>query len=307
MAADPYEEFRDELVAAGVLLPTGVEGLWGRSQAFETIVEGISRLVTAAGQDDGPEVVRFPPLLSRAVFERTDYLRSFPDLIGSVHGFSGDDRDHAALLRTVESGGDWSAGLTATDVVLLPAACYPVYPLCTGRLATPRRFDIVGLCFRSEPSVDPARMQSFRQHEQVYVGDAEGALAFRDFWVEQASAILRGLGLKVDVDVANDPFFGRAGRMLAANQRQSALKFEVLSPICSDEKPTAIASCNCHQDHFGLPFGIRTADGAPAHSACVGFGLERIALALLRTHGLDPAAWPADVRTRVLGAQPATG
>jgi hypothetical protein len=28
----------------------------------------------------------------------------------------------------------------------------------------------------------------------------------------------------------------------------------------------------------------------------VGFGLERVALALFKTHGLDPRSWPADVR-----------
>jgi hypothetical protein len=28
----------------------------------------------------------------------------------------------------------------------------------------------------------------------------------------------------------------------------------------------------------------------------VGFGLERVALALFRTHGLDGAAWPREVR-----------
>jgi hypothetical protein len=49
-------------------------------------------------------------------------------------------------------------------------------------------------------------------------------------------------------------------------------------------------------DHFGVAFGIRTADGAVAHSACVGFGLERIALALFKKHGLALSAWPASVK-----------
>jgi hypothetical protein len=61
-------------------------------------------------------------------------------------------------------------------------------------------------------------------------------------------------------------------------------------------------SSNCHRDHFAVPFGIETADGAVAHSACVGFGIERVALALLRRHGLDPARWPAPVRDRLRAA-----
>jgi seryl-tRNA synthetase len=71
-------------------------------------------------------------------------------------------------------------------------------------------------------------------------------------------------------------------------------------PICSTEKPTAIGSCNYHLDHFGIAFDIRTADGSIAHSACVGFGLERVALALFKTHGLQLAKWPGEVRD-VLG------
>ena len=41
---------------------------------------------------------------------------------------------------------------------------------------------------------------------------------------------------------------------------------------------------------------MHTADGAVAHSACFGFGLERVALALAAKHGFDVAAWPASVR-----------
>ena len=71
-------------------------------------------------------------------------------------------------------------------------------------------------------------------------------------------------------------------------------------PICSLEKPTAISSCNYHLDTFGVAFDIKTGDGNPAHSACVGFGLERIALALFKTHGLRLSGWPREVRD-VLG------
>jgi seryl-tRNA synthetase len=102
------------------------------------------------------------------------------------------------------------------------------------------------------------------------------------------------------VEIANDPFFGRAGKLLAMNQRESALKFELLVPVCSEEKPTACVSFNYHEDHFGQVFEIHLADGRRAHTACVGFGLERITLALLKHHGLDPARWPAATR-EVLG------
>jgi hypothetical protein len=48
-------------------------------------------------------------------------------------------------------------------------------------------------------------------------------------------------------------------------------------------------------------YGLRTADGEVAHTACLGFGLERVVLALLHTHGLDLHAWPAAVRGKLWG------
>ena len=100
----------------------------------------------------------------------------------------------------------------------------------------------------------------------------------------------------MEIVVANDPFFGRGGKVQKAMQKEQALKFEFVIPICSAEKPTAIGSCNYHMDHFGVAFGIKSADGNVAHSACVGFGLERIALALFKTHGLEISSWPRHVR-----------
>ncbi|TIR81304.1 MAG: hypothetical protein E5X19_31010, partial [Mesorhizobium sp.] len=90
------------------------------------------------------------------------------------------------------------------------------------------------------------------------------------------------LDLPCEVDLANDPFFGRGGRMMANNQRDQGLKFELLIPVTSIEKPTACLSFNYHQDHFGQTWGLKFADGEFCHSACVGFGLERVALAPVR-------------------------
>ncbi|HXQ62548.1 MAG TPA: amino acid--[acyl-carrier-protein] ligase [Acidimicrobiales bacterium] len=301
MADDSFGTFRRELLDSGLVLDAGVEGLYGRSLAYEEIISGIMGLTTRTGADDGAMSVHFPPVIPRWLLEKTDYLKSFPDLTGSVHTFRGDDKLHARLLALVDGGHDWVEVLEPADVVLRPAACHPVYPLCTdGPLPDGgRRFEVHGWCFRHEPSADPARMLAFRMHEFVYVGDPDGATAHRDAWVKRGTAMLEGLGLEVDVVVANDPFFGRVGRVLAANQREEALKLEFVTPITSTESPTAIASVNRHQDHFGVTFGISSADGGVAHSACFAVGVDRTALALLKRHGLDPSGWPADVRARL--------
>jgi seryl-tRNA synthetase len=298
--AETTPTLRDELLAAGLLIDTGVDGLYGRTGAYEAIVEGLERWIIAKAIDQPVETVRFPPVMARKVFDETDYLRSFPDLMGSVHTFRGNDRDHAKLVALWESGGDWQAALVPAEVVLCSATCHPLYPLCTGRLVEGgRRFDVSGYCFRCEPSLDPARMQAFRMHEYVYVGDPDEAEAHRDRGLERGLELLSGLGLEVSAVPANDPFFGRVGKMLSANQLDEVLKMEIVTPVNSVEAPTAIMSANCHRDHFGVPFSIETADGSVAHSACVAFGVDRVTLALLRTHGVDPGKWPAAVRTQL--------
>jgi seryl-tRNA synthetase len=181
--------------------------------------------------------------------------------------------------------------------MLTPAACYPLYPTARGRLpAGGRLVDLQSHIFRHEPSVDPARMQSFRQREFVRLGTSEQAQAHRDEWTEKGMSLFRRLGLQVELVLANDPFFGRGGQFMAAAQHEQQLKFEIVTAICSDEKKTAISSFNYHLDHFGKSFDIESAPSTPAHSSCVGFGLERITLALLKTHGLSHVDWPREVR-----------
>jgi len=295
--SEAYEAFRAQLIGAGLLVGTGVDGLYGKSARYESVVGALDGLITKTMVDQPAEELAFPPVMARWVFDKTDYLKSFPDLMGSIHTFRGTDRQHAELISRATSGGDWPACLVPAEVVLCSATCHPVYPLCTGTLPEGgRRFEVNGYCFRCEPSIDPVRMQAFRMHEYVYVGDPETAQKHRDSGLERGMDLLGRLGLAVEAVPANDPFFGRLGTMLAANQRDEALKMEIVTPVCSTERPTAIMSANCHRDHFGTPFEIRDASGGTAHSACVAFGVDRVTLALLRNHGLDPSGWPSSVR-----------
>jgi seryl-tRNA synthetase len=191
-----------------------------------------------------------------------------------------------------------------TDLVLTPAACYPVYPAVAGRgRLAPGGVTVdagSAYVFRHEPSGDPARMQMFHQREIVRIGEPEQVGEWRERWRNRAVQMLCAIGLDARLDVATDPFFGRSGRMLAASQREQELKFEVSVPIAGPE-PTAVASFNYHQDHFASAYRIEMADGSGAHTACLGFGLERITLALFRTHGLEVDAWPEESRGELWG------
>jgi len=291
-----------DLIEQRLLIETGVPGVYGRGGDFEEIRERVASLVTRAGVAEQPEQMRFPPVLPRRDLETVGYLKSFPHLAGSIFSFEGTEAQAAEQHERASCHEDWSSFQSMTDLVLTPAACYPVYPALANRgpLAPGGvTVDAGGAyVFRHEPSLDPARMQMFHQREIVRVGEPETVQAWRDGWRERALELLGSLGLDVELDVASDPFFGRSGRMLAASQREQQLKFEVLTPLGGDE-PTAVASFNYHQDHFASAYDLRMRDGEGAHTACLGFGLERITLALLSTHGLDIRKWPQEVRGRL--------
>ena len=297
------EEFLRDLVGAGYLIESGVAGVYGRGEPFERVRLGFDAKVTAAADTEDPERMVFPPLLPRRQMEEVGYLKSFPHLACTVFAFEGDEEAAAEQERRAEAHEDWSGNQRMTDLVLKPAACYPVYPavaargpLAPGGLTVDAGGTYV---FRHEPSGDPARLQAFHQREIVRIGEPETVLAWRDTWRDRAVELLRSVGIDARPDVASDPFFGRAGRLLARSQKAQELKFEVLAPIAGPE-PTAVASFNYHQDHFSSVYGLEIDAAAgeerTAHTACLGFGLERITLALVREHGLDQDRWPVAVR-----------
>jgi len=291
-------ETRTEGLAETLFRPSGVEGLHARTALFERVVEGLQTLITRH-RETGVEVLRFPPVMSRRNLEKSGYLHSFPHLLGAVCCLHGDEAQiRAAVDRPAKDGG-WVASLSPTDLVLAPAACYPVYPLAAERGALPKNgatFDVACDCFRHEPSRNLDRMQSFRMREYVFIGASEQVVEFRARWIERAQGIAQQLGLTHRLAGASDPFFGRVGKIMAVSQMEQALKLELLIPVRSAEDPTACMSFNCHRDHFGATWGLRTADGAVAHTGCVAFGIDRLALALFVQHGREPAKWPRSVR-----------
>ncbi|GAC1321439.1 MAG: amino acid--[acyl-carrier-protein] ligase [Chloroflexota bacterium] len=294
----------DRLVAHGLIIPLGVDGVFGRGPVFEDVLTRFSELAGRAGRADSPERLHFPPVIPRNLLENSGFLNAFPHLAGTIFSFEGNDGRHREMQDAIANGQDWSAFQHMTDVALASAACYPVYATAPGILpAAGRAIDVTSYCFRHEPSADPTRMQSFRMREFIRLGTPERVASWRESWMERGVELLSSLGLPVRLVTASDPFFGRVGRMLASNQREQKLKFEAVVPVISDEQPTAVMSFNYHGEHFSSKFGIRTDADTLAHTACLGFGLERITMALFTTHGFDPRAWPSEIQGKLWASQ----
>ena len=209
--------------------------------------------------------MRFPPILNRTHFERSGYLEVVSAPRRHDSQLRGSERAHRELLQAVEAGRRLERGLPGGArscsrrrpaircIRCSPARCRP-----SGRLV-----DVMSYCFRHEPSDDAGRMQMFRMHEHVRAAEPETVMAWREMWLGRVEWLVdnarprgaRGRGVRSVL----------RPRRHTARRRASAisrLKLEIVAPIASDERPTAIISLNYHQDHFGALFGITTADGA---------------------------------------------
>jgi seryl-tRNA synthetase len=285
-------------IAEALLLPSGIDGVYARTALFEQAVTGLSTLISRL-RDADTEVLRFPPVMSRRQVEKSGYLKSFPHFLGCVSCLGGEEAEVRATVERSEAGEDWTSSLAAADLVLSPAACYPVYPLVASRGDVPAGgllFDVACDCFRREPSKMLDRLQSFRMREYVCIGTPAEVEEFRKRWLSRAQNFAGQLGLSWHIDTASDPFFGRGGVLMARSQVEQSLKFELLIPVHSSEQPTACMSFNYHRDHFGLTWNLKTEAGEVAHTGCVAFGIDRLALALFATHGIDVPRWPLSVR-----------
>ena len=300
---EPAQPVRSlDSIAEALLLPTGIDGVYARTAIFEQVVGGLGALISRYCESN-TEVLRFPPVMSRRQVEKSGYLKSFPHFLGCVSCLGGAEANINSAVERSEAGEDWTQALAAADLVLSPAACYPVYPLVASRGHVPAgglTFDVACDCFRREPSQNLDRLQSFRMREYVRIGTPEEVDEFRRAWMARAPGFAKQLGLPWRIDTASDPFFGRGGKLMAMSQVEQALKFELLVPVRSAEEPTACMSFNYHRDHFGATWNLRNEGGEVAHTGCVAFGIDRLALALFATHGIDLPLWPTRVRQALM-------
>ena len=166
---EPAQPVRSlDSIAEALLLPTGIDGVYARTAMFEQAVDGLTALISRY-REPNTEVLRFPPVMSRRQVEKSGYLKSFPHFLGCVSCLGGDEAEIKSAVERSEAGEDWTQALAAADLVLSPAACYPVYPLVASRGDVPAgglMFDVACDCFRREPSQN-ARPAAVVPHARI--------------------------------------------------------------------------------------------------------------------------------------------
>lgn len=272
------------------------------NESVTNLEDALDQFILAHDTEQKTTHLRFPPIIDISVLKNNGYFSSFPTFAGCISSFSEKRGKHEDLLYSLLCDEPIEPYIESTGLALTPAACYPIYPAIAKEGPLPEDGKIISVhswCFRHEPSADPARRCAFRMREFVYLGSKEGALQFRQNWVETAQSIVKKLDLVGKLDIANDPFFGDGAELMAKKQQEERLKYEILLPITSAEKPNACISFNYHKTHFSATWGIHQANGELAHSACVGFGVERLTLAFLARHGSAPSNWSETIKEQL--------
>jgi seryl-tRNA synthetase len=242
------------------------------------------RFLGWAAEIDAPPML-FPALLRADRLAKLDYFKNFPHLAVVASQILPD------RLEGYAKGGTAADGIPGADLadghyVLPSAACYSIYLHLEGTvLAGPRYVTTVATCFRNENAyTELQRLWSFSMREIVCLGTADDVERHLRAFKERILGFASGLGLTLDIEVASDPFY-QPGGSRALMQKLFPQKEELLYG-----RSLAIASLNFHRNFFGERCNIRSADGEPAFTGCVAFGIERWLHALLDRFAGDVGA-----------------
>jgi seryl-tRNA synthetase len=249
----------------------------------------------------------YPALLESDVLSRSGYFTSFPHHVCLVSHLS-EDFDGIEAFRAANTDSSTlhipdPRALNLADAALRPAVCLPIYRALEGSTLTSRGLTITttGKAFRYESRnlSGMHRLWDFSMREIVFVGAAKFVEEQRARVVEAVTKLMNAWDLAVRVVSASDPFFATVRGSKALWQRSRALKYEMMVDVGAGS--IAAGSINFAGELFGNAFAIRTPQGNPVTTACVGFGLERLVLAFFAQHGFDRARWPDEMREVVFG------
>jgi seryl-tRNA synthetase len=248
-----------------------------------------------------------PTLIPADVLAKCDYFRSFPNTVTFACHLEPD----AAVINRFRARHEHKTcvdhealgDMATPEACLSPAVCYHVYHRNQGLTLPPEgiAYSVRGKCFRYESSNmrELTRLWDFTMRELVFLGTGEYVLEERERCVQIIGEFLDDLGLAAEIRTASDPFYiAPDASSKTYFQLTAETKYE-LSAVLPNEQRLAIGSLNYHTDFFGRAFDINVEGAGPAHSSCIGFGLERFVCAFLAQHGDNPENWPESVRNAI--------
>lgn len=175
-----------------------------------------------------------------------------------------------------------------------PSTCYHCYAArANSDIGGDRAITAITRCHRFEAANHQqfGRLLEFSLREVIFLGSPDYARQTRATTLELVETLASDWCLYGELAAANDPFFTSDYAFKAAQQQRLALKYEYRMTIPGQDAKLAVMSSNLHGPTFSKAFNIKR-DGRVINTGCLGFGLERLALAILHQHGIEPVQWP---------------
>jgi len=307
----PYaDDIVAELVRRRALRELG-PGLWLFREPVSRLLRFFDdAFVERVARPFGATEEAYPAVISASSLGRTQHFTSFPEHVHFVTHLRADLDVIEAFAETVRRAGDWDGvpeterfgenrALATPALAMNPSVCYHCYEGLQNETIPGEGVAVtaVAKCHRYESlnHRDFGRLLDFTMREVVFVGKPEFVRENRLKAVEYLKQLMIDWELDGAIENANDPFFTNDFQVKASFQRHQEMKYELRLTVPHLGKTIACSSVNFHGSTFGTAFAIR-AGKRPATTACVGFGLERWALAFLAQFGPDEDGWPTGFR-----------
>lgn len=270
---------------------------------FLRVFHAINRRVREMADEVDAIEQEYPTIWPVRLFKQIDYFHEFPQQVILCAPVKDDFESRAAFAKRYARTQEFDAVpmdelMADSTYGLEPAVCDCCYYGLEGADALEDAYyTCYNKVFRNErsPTGGLDRLTNFSVRDIMYVGSDGFVLEARERLIDKLSAFLTRLHLHAKIETANDPFFANESAMKSVFQNAHRLKYELLATIPHLGREIAVGSINLHTDFFGKAFSIRTAAGTPAHSGCIGVGMERMSYALFCQHGPALAAWPREL------------
>jgi seryl-tRNA synthetase len=248
---------------------TDLKGVYLLGAEMVEWIELLDKIFLKYALSEGAKEIRIPSLLTEDHLKKAGYW----------------EREEQQISRVVPR-------VSARDECscLSSAACLPLYPVL-GRIGLDQHAKTTSrsVVYRWEGGVFPkdnplSRLWEYQVRELVFFNRAEELNQIRDKYIGFCQWLSEALQLGASMQVATDTFFHAESANMAIYQLMYQTKLEWRTQF--EKGDLAVSSFNFHRRHFVEAFDINSGD-QELQSACIGFGLERMAYTCLAASKLN--------------------
>ncbi|MBS5842956.1 MAG: hypothetical protein KIC77_05680 [Clostridiales bacterium] len=265
------------LINKGWIFPQN-DGQFIINEKFYEVMQLFDTAFFAWAKKDGAKEYFYPDFYTVSDLDNCDYIKQF-------HG-------HCMFTGTTTNDLFDIKNLRFSKYINNPAICMHCYIQHRNTVINEEKPIVItakGRCKRNERNgfISLERMLDFTMREIVFIGTKDFVLFKRQEYIERAKSLLETLHLEGNISLSNDPFFKKEDNIKAEFQRKFKLKYELNLKNYDNGHSVAVGSFNYHNYNFTKAYNIKMTNGNLAHTACIAFGLERIAYTYITQVGID--------------------